>query len=157
MNFSFLSRIFGSQNERTLKRMAPWVQQINTHEPAIAALSDAALKDKTAEFRKRLAEGTPLENLLPEAFAVVREAAKRAIGLRHFDTQMLGGIALHQGKIAEMKTGEGTTLEATLPVYLNALPGRGVHVITVNDYLAKRDRQWMGPVYEFLGMTVGSV
>ena len=157
MNFSFLSRIFGSQNERTLKRMAPWVQQINTHEPAIAALSDAALKDKTAEFRKRLAEGTPLENLLPEAFAVVREAAKRAIGLRHFDTQMLGGIALHQGKIAEMKTGEGKTLVATLPVYLNALPGRGVHVITVNDYLAKRDRQWMGPVYEFLGMTVGSV
>src|SRR5258708_18697869 len=157
MDFSFLRRIFGSQNERTLKRVSPLVEQINSPENAIAALADAALRDKTAEFRKRLGEGETLDQLLPEAFAVVREASKRAIGLRHFDTQMLGGIVLHQGKIAEMKTGEGKTLVATLPVYLNALPGRGVHVVTVNDYLAKRDRQWMAPVYEFLGMTVGYV
>jgi preprotein translocase subunit SecA len=157
MDFNFLSRIFGSQNERTIKRLRPMVDQINSHEPAIAALSDEALRGKTAEFKQRLAGGETLDQLLPEAFAVVREASKRTIGLRHFDTQMMGGIALHQGKIAEMKTGEGKTLVATLPVYLNALNGRGVHVVTVNDYLAKRDRQWMGPVYEFLGMTVGYV
>jgi preprotein translocase subunit SecA len=157
MDFKFLSRMFGSQNERTLKKMQPIVQQINAFEPAISALSDEGLKGKTAEFRERLAKGETLDSLVPEAFATVREAAKRAIGLRHFDVQMLGGIALHQGKIAEMKTGEGKTLVATLPVYLNALPARGVHVITVNDYLAKRDRGWMGPVFEFLGMTVGYV
>src|SRR5437762_2082087 len=157
MNFSFLSRLFGSQNERTLKRLAPRVQETNAHEPAITALSDAALREKTTQFRKRLADGAALDSLLPEAFAVVREASKRAIGLRHFDTQLMGGIILHQRKIAEMKTGEGKTLVATLPVYLNALTGRAVHVVTVNDYLAKRDRQWMGPVYEFLGMTVGFV
>jgi len=157
MDFTFLKKIFGSQNERTLRRLRPIVDQINAFEPAVAALSDADLKNKTTEFRERLAKGAELDSLLPEAFAVVREAAKRAIGLRHFDMQMLGGIVLHQGKIAEMKTGEGKTLVATLPVYLNALTGRGVHVVTVNDYLAKRDRQWMGPVYEFLGMTVGYV
>src|SRR5437016_1650137 len=121
MDFSFLRRVFGSQNERTLKAISPLVEQINAHEPATAALSDDALKAKTAEFRKRYADGATLDDLLPEAFAVVREASKRTIGLRHFDTQMLGGIVLHQGKIAEMKTGEGKTLVATLPVYLNAL------------------------------------
>jgi preprotein translocase subunit SecA len=157
MDFKFLSRIFGSQNERTLKKLAPFVLQINALEPAISPLSDSALKDKTLEFRKRLADGQSLDEILSEAFAVVREASKRTIGLRHFDVQMMGGIALHQGKIAEMKTGEGKTLVATLPVYLNALVGHGVHVVTVNDYLAKRDRQWMGPIYEFLGMSVGYV
>jgi len=157
MDFTLLKKIFGSQNERTLKRLRPLVDQINTFEPAMAALADADLRKKTEEFRERLAGGTALDDLLPEAFAAVREASKRAIGLRHFDMQMLGGVVLHQGKIAEMKTGEGKTLVATLPVYLNALRGRGVHVVTVNDYLAKRDRQWMGPVYEFLGLTVGYV
>jgi len=157
MDLEFLQKIFGSQNERTLKKLRPLVSQINAFEPAIAPLSDEALQAKTPEFKKRLADGAMLDDLLPEAFAVVREAAKRTIGLRHFDVQMLGGIALHQGKIAEMKTGEGKTLVATLPVYLNALTGQGVHVITVNDYLAKRDQQWMAPVYKFLGMTVGFV
>jgi preprotein translocase subunit SecA len=157
MNLAFLSKIFGSQNERTLKRLKPLVAQINAHELAISALSDEALKAKTAEFKERLAKGATVDDLLPEAFAVVREAGKRTIGLRHFDTQMMGGIVLHQGKIAEMKTGEGKTLVATLPVYLNALKGQGVHVVTVNDYLAKRDRGWMGPVYEFLGLTVGYI
>src|SRR3979409_1731289 len=133
MDFKFLNRIFGSQNERTLKGVSPLVAQIASHESATAALSDVALKDKTTEFRRRLTEGTALDDLLPEAFAVVREASKRTIGLRHFDVQMLGGIVLHEGKIAEMKTGEGKTLVATLPVYLNALTGRGVHVVTVND------------------------
>ncbi|MFA5974793.1 MAG: preprotein translocase subunit SecA [Elusimicrobiota bacterium] len=157
MKFVFLQKLFGSQNERTLKRLQPFVEQVNALEPAIQPLSDADLRQKTKEFRDRLTGGETLDNLLPEAFAVVREAARRTIGLRHFDVQILGGVILHQGKIAEMKTGEGKTLVATLPVYLNALPGRGVHVVTVNDYLAKRDRQWMGPVYEFLGLTVGSV
>src|SRR5947207_1501806 len=157
ISFDFLSRIFGSHNERTLRRLTPVLAQINSHEPAVSVLSDAALRDKTSEFRQRLSDGASLEDLLPEAFAVVREASKRAIGLRHFDVQMMGGIVLHQGKIAEMKTGEGKTLVATLAVYLNALTGRGVHVVTVNDYLAKRDRQWMGPIYEFLGLTVGVI
>jgi preprotein translocase subunit SecA len=157
MNLAFLSKIFGSQNERTLKRIKPLVAQINAHEPTISALSNEALRDKTSEFKARLAKGETLDDLLPEAFAVVREASRRTIGLRHFDTQMMGGIVLHQGKIAEMKTGEGKTLVATLPVYLNALRGLGVHVVTVNDYLARRDRGWMGPIYEFLGMTVGFI
>jgi len=156
-NFPVLRRIFGSQNERTLKRLHPLVGQISAFEPALAKLSDADLRAKTDEFKKRLADGVPLDDLLPEAFAVVREASKRTIGLRHFDVQMLGGIVLHQGKISEMKTGEGKTLVATLPIYLNALTGRGVHLVTVNDYLAKRDRQWMGPIFEFLGMSVGHV
>jgi len=157
LNFNFLKKIFGSQNERTLKKLHPLVEQISALEPSISPLSDADLRAKTSEFKERLAKGEALDALLPEAFAVVREASKRAIGLRQFDVQMLGGIILHQGKIAEMKTGEGKTLVAVAPVYLNALTGRGVHVVTVNDYLAKRDRQWMGPIYEFLGMTVGYV
>jgi preprotein translocase subunit SecA len=157
MNFTFLQKVFGSQNERTLKKVLPIVEQINGFEPALQALSDEALKAKTLEFRDRLAKGEILDDLLPEAFAVIREASKRTTGLRHFDVQMIGGIILHQGKIAEMKTGEGKTLVGTLPIYLNALSGMGVHVITVNDYLAKRDRQWMGPIFEFLGLTVGHV
>jgi preprotein translocase subunit SecA len=154
---SILKIFFGTQNERTLKKLTPLVGQVNARAEEYAALSDDALRGKTAEFRERLAGGTPLDDLLPEAFAAVREAAKRAIGLRHYDVQVLGGAVLHQGKIAEMKTGEGKTLVATLPVYLNALPGKGAHVVTVNDYLAKRDRHWMGPVYEKLGLTVGFV
>ena len=157
MNFSFLQKIFGSQNERTLKTITPLVAEINAFEAGLQPLSDEALKAKTAEFRERLAKGDTLDSLLPEAFAVIREAAKRTIGLRHFDVQMIGGIILHQGKIAEMRTGEGKTLVGTLPIYLNALPAQGVHVITVNDYLAKRDRQWMGPIFEFLGLSVGHV
>jgi preprotein translocase subunit SecA len=157
MNFTLLQKIFGSQNERTLKRLRPLVEQINRFEPALEALSDAELREKTNEFRQKLKAGKTLDDLLPEAFAVVREASKRTTHLRHFDVQLVGGLVLHQGKIAEMKTGEGKTLVGTLPVYLNALAGRGVHVITVNDYLAKRDRQWMGPIFEFLGMTVGYV
>jgi preprotein translocase subunit SecA len=154
----FILRLFlGTQNQRTLKKITPIVDAINTFDTATAALTDDALKAKTAEFRERLARGETLDQLLPEAFAVCREAAKRAIGLRPFDVQLVGGVVLHQGKIAEMKTGEGKTLVGTLPVYLNALTGKGVHVVTVNDYLAKRDRQWMGPIYEFLGLTVGFV
>ncbi len=153
----FLKKLFGSQNERTLKKLHPLVEQINAWEPKISPLSDVDLRAKTTEFKERVAQGEALDALLPEAFAVVREASKRAIGLRQFDVQLLGGIILHQGKIAEMKTGEGKTLVATAPVYLNALSGRGVHIVTVNDYLAKRDRQWMGPIYEFLGLSVGFV
>lgn len=157
MDFSFLRRLFGSQNERTLRRIRPVVDQINALEPTLSKLSDVELREKTTDFKKRVAEGAALDQLLPEAFAVVREASKRTIGLRHFDVQLLGGMILHQGKISEMKTGEGKTLVATLPLYLNALSGRGVHLVTVNDYLAKRDRQWMGPIFEALGMTVGFV
>jgi preprotein translocase subunit SecA len=157
MNLAILKKIFGSQNERTLKKLYPIVDAVNALEPQIQALSDADLKAKTVEFRDRLAKGETLDDISPEAFAVVREASKRTTGLRHFDVQILGGLVLHQGKIAEMKTGEGKTLVGTLPIYLNALSGLGVHVVTVNDYLAKRDRQWMGPIFEFLGMSVGSV
>jgi preprotein translocase subunit SecA len=157
MDLGFLKRIFGSQNERTLRKLNPLVEQVNSHEPEMRTLSDEALRAKTAEFKERLTQGATMDDLLPEAFAVVREASRRAIGLRHFDVQILGGVVLHQGKIAEMKTGEGKTLVATLPAYLNALRGLGVHIVTVNDYLAKRDRQWMGPIYEFLGLTVGFV
>ncbi|MGQ0645372.1 MAG: preprotein translocase subunit SecA [Elusimicrobiota bacterium] len=156
-SLGLVKAVFGTQNERTLKRLAPLVQQVAEWDERMRALDDAALKSKTPEFRARLEKGETLDDLLPEAFAAAREAARRAIGLRPYDVQVLGGAILHQGKIAEMKTGEGKTLVATLPVYLNALAGKGVHVVTVNDYLAKRDRQWMGPVFEFLGMTVGHV
>jgi preprotein translocase subunit SecA len=171
-----LNKIVGTQNERTLKRMKPLVDAINVFEPALQALSDDALRAKTAYFKEKIKihlqeqghdDAEPdeqkrirqeaLELVLPEAFATVREASLRTIGLRHFDVQMIGGAVLHRGGIAEMATGEGKTLVATLPVYLNALLGRGVHVVTVNDYLARRDREWMGPVYEFLGLTVGVI
>ena len=147
----------GKPWERDLKRLAPIIEEINEIEPELQELDDDELRDKTTEFRGRLLAGEDLDSLLPEAFAVVREAARRTIGLRHYDVQMIGGAILHKGKIAEMRTGEGKTLVATLPVYLNALSGKGVHVVTVNDYLAKRDAQWMGPVYHALGMTVGII
>jgi preprotein translocase subunit SecA len=150
-----LTKIFGSRNDRLLKQYARTVARINALEPEVAKLSDGALQGKTAEFRKRLAEGAALDDLLPEAFAVVREAGKRVLRMRHFDVQLVGGMVLHDGKIAEMRTGEGKTLVATLPAYLNALPGNGVHIVTVNDYLAKRDAEWMGKLYAFLGLSVG--
>jgi preprotein translocase subunit SecA len=153
--FSIPKRIFGSRNERLLKHYSGVVKQINALEPGIAKLSDGALQGKTAELRKRHAEGATLDALLPEAFAVVREAGKRTLRMRHFDVQLVGGMVLHDGKIAEMRTGEGKTLAATLPAYLNALAGNGVHIVTVNDYLAKRDAEWMGKLYGFLGLTVG--
>jgi preprotein translocase subunit SecA len=154
---SIARAIFGSANDRSLKTYQRRVPQINALEPAMTALSDEALSAKTAEFKARLAEGATLDDLLPEAFAVVREAARRTLGQRHFDVQLVGGMVLHDGKIAEMKTGEGKTLVATLPVYLNALAGQGVHVVTVNDYLAARDAEWMGQVYGFLGLTTGVI
>ncbi|MBP7394115.1 MAG: preprotein translocase subunit SecA [Zoogloea sp.] len=150
-----LKKIFGSRNDRLIRQYSQTVRAINALEPKIQALSDEDLRGKTAEFRERIATGEALEALLPEAFAVVREAGKRVHGMRHFDMQMVGGMVLHDGKIAEMRTGEGKTLTATLPVYLNALSGKGVHVITVNDYLASRDSDWMGRIYSFLGLTVG--
>src|SRR5690606_2492465 len=152
-----LKKIFGSKNDRELKRMGRLVAQVNEFEASISALSDDQLRAKTAEFKQRLANGETLDQLLPEAFAVVRETGKRTMGMRHFDTQLIGGITLHEGRIAEMRTGEGKTLVATLPVYLNALAGKGVFVITVNDYLAQRDAQWMSPIYRFLGLEVGVV
>ena len=152
-----LTKVFGSRNDRILKSMQPVVDQINLLEPSVKALSDEALRAKTDEFRARLSKGEKLDDLLPEAFAVVREASRRAIKMRHFDCQLVGGLALHRGMIAEMATGEGKTLVATLPIYLNALTEKGVHLVTVNDYLAKRDRFWMGPIYEFLGLTVGVI
>ncbi|MEW6001969.1 MAG: preprotein translocase subunit SecA [Nitrospirota bacterium] len=154
---TLLKKVFGTKNERELKRLWPIVEQVNSLEKNIASLSDAQLKDKTGELKRRLETGETLDDILPEAFAVVREVARQRLKMRHFDVQILGGIVLHEGKIAEMKTGEGKTLVATLPVYLNALEGRGVHVVTVNDYLAKRDTQWMGPIYNFLGLTVGVI
>jgi preprotein translocase subunit SecA len=150
-------KVFGSKNDREIKRIGKLVPQINAFEETLAALTDEQLRGKTTEFKERLANGEKLEQLLPEAFAVVREAGKRALGLRHFDVQMIGGITLHQGRIAEMRTGEGKTLVATLPVYLNALSGEGAFVVTVNDYLAQRDANWMRPIYEFLGLSVGIV
>jgi preprotein translocase subunit SecA len=150
-------QIFGSVNERKVRQLRPIVSRINALEPTFEALSDEALRNKTSEYRHRLARGGKTDDLLPEAFATVREAAKRVLGMRHFDTQMMGGIFLHQGCISEMRTGEGKTLVATLPVYLNALESRGVHVITVNDYLAKRDAEWMGQVYRFLNLSVGTI
>ena len=157
MLISTVKKIFGTRNDRELKRMGKVVARINALEESVQALDDAALKAKTAEFRLRLGEGESLDQLLPEAFAVVREAGVRALGMRHFDVQLIGGMTLHDGKIAEMRTGEGKTLVATLPAYLNALPDHSVHLVTVNDYLAKRDAAWMGPLYEFLGLTVGVV
>ncbi len=154
---SSLGKLFGSKNDRELKRMAPVVTQVAALEAGLEALSDAELCAKTPEFRRRIEQGETLDALLPESFAVVREAMKRTIDKRHFDVQILGGLALHQGKIAEMKTGEGKTFVATLPAYLNALGGRGVHVVTVNDYLARRDAAWMGAIHEFLGLSVGCV
>ena len=152
-----ISKIFGTYSEREVKRVMPLVDKINGLEPEIQKLTDAQLKAKTGEFKERLEKGETLDDILTEAFAVVREASKRVLGMRHFDVQLIGGIILHQGRIAEMKTGEGKTLVATLPVYLNALTGKGVHVITVNDYLAKRDSEWMGKLYKFLGLSVGLV
>ncbi len=169
---TILKKIFGTNNDRELKRISPRLDAINALEPDIARLTDAELRGKTDEFRRiireraegisdpaglRIMEKTVLDELLPEAFAVVRETSKRTLGMRHFDVQLIGGIVLHEGKIAEMRTGEGKTLVATLPVYLNSLTGRGVHVVTVNDYLARRDAQWMGPIYAFLGLTVGVI
>jgi preprotein translocase subunit SecA len=150
-----LTQIFGSRNDRLLKQYRSVVEKINALEPQLEKLSDEQLRGKTAEFRERLNQGHTLDDLLPEAFAAVREAGKRVLKMRHFDVQLIGGIALHQGKIAEMRTGEGKTLVATLPVYLNALPAKGVHVVTVNDYLARRDAEWMGKLYNFLGLSVG--
>lgn len=152
---SLFKKIFGSRNERLVKQYAQKVAQINLLEPEMQALSDEALKGKTLEFKQRYAQGESLEQLLPEAFAVVREGGRRALGMRHFDVQLIGGMVLNAGKISEMRTGEGKTLVATLPVYLNALTGKGVHVVTVNDYLAKRDAEWMGRLYQFLGLSIG--
>lgn len=152
-----IEKIVGSYSDRELKRIMPIVDEIESQEPKIKELSDEALKAKTPEFKKRLADGETLDDILPEAFAVVREASRRVLGMRHFRVQLIGGIVLHQGRISEMKTGEGKTLVATLPVYLNALQGKGVHVVTVNDYLARRDSEWMGKIYNFLGLTVGLI
>ena len=154
---NLLKKIFGSRNERLLRQYRKTVEAINALEPDVQKLSDEALAGRTVEFRERIARGEALDSLLPEAFAVCREASVRALGMRHFDVQLIGGMVLHHGKIAEMRTGEGKTLTATLPVYLNALAGRGVHVVTVNDYLAARDAEWMGKVYRFLGMSVGTI
>ncbi|MFL6726191.1 MAG: preprotein translocase subunit SecA, partial [Sphingomicrobium sp.] len=154
---SVAKSIFGSANDRYVRSLGKYVDAINGFEPNISALSDDELMGQTELFRKRLANGEKLDELIPEAFATVREAAIRTLGQRHYDVQLIGGIALHRGEIAEMKTGEGKTLVATLAVYLNALEGRGVHVVTVNDYLARRDAGWMGQIYRFLGMTVGVI
>ncbi len=152
-----VDKIFGTHSERELKRIAFLADKIEELRPAMQALSDEELKGRTEEFKKRLAEGETLDDLLPDAFATVREAARRVLNMEHYRVQLIGGIILHQGRIAEMRTGEGKTLVSTLPAYLNALEGRGVHVVTVNDYLAKRDAEWMGQVHEFLGLTVGVV
>jgi preprotein translocase subunit SecA len=154
---TLLAKVIGTQNERELKRLQPMVSAVNALEPALRELSDDALRAKTAEFRARVGNGEPLDELLAEAFAVVREAGRRTLNMRHFDVQLIGGAVLHRGKIAEMKTGEGKTLVATLPAYLNALDGKGVHIVTVNDYLARRDSEWMGRIYRFLGMSVGVI
>src|SRR3954465_13415352 len=167
-----LTKVFGSSNERFLKTVRPMIAQINEFEPAVKQLTDEQLREKTPEYKARIADAVKdardkddrkyreqqvLNDILPEAFAVVREASVRTTGMRHFDVQMIGGLVMHQGKISEMRTGEGKTLVATLPVYLNALTGRGVHLITVNDYLASRDAEWMGQIYRFLGLTVGCI
>src|SRR5918993_1711991 len=151
---TLLAKVIGTQNERELKRLRPLVDQVNALEPSIKPLSDEQLRAKTDEFRARLAKGEALNDLMAEAFAVVRETGRRVLNMRHFDVQLIGGAVLHSGAIAEMKTGEGKTLVATLPAYLNALEGKGVHVVTVNDYLARRDSEWMGRLYRFLGMSV---
>ena len=153
----FAKAIFGSSNDRYVRSLRKTVEQDQRLEPTIAAMTDDELATRRSLFRERLAEGEELDDLLPEAFATVREAAKRTLGQRHYDVQMIGGIVLHRGEIAEMRTGEGKTLVATLAVYLNALEGKGVHVVTVNDYLARRDADWMGQIYRFLGLTVGVI
>src|SRR5205807_839013 len=152
-----LAKVFGTKNEREIKRMAPLIQHIGSLEPELQKLSDQELAAKTPEFKQRLEQGAALDDLLPEAFATVREVGRRVLNMRHFDVQLIGGAVLHRGRIAEMKTGEGKTLVATLPAYLNALEGKGVHVVTVNDYLARRDSEWMGKIYRFLGMIVGVI
>ncbi|MGH9613998.1 MAG: DEAD/DEAH box helicase, partial [Bryobacteraceae bacterium] len=154
---TFLAKTFGTKNQRQVKRMGPTVAEISALEPELQELSDEQLAAKTVEFRERLAQGATLDDLLMEAFAVCREAGRRVLNMRHFDVQLIGGMVLHSGKIAEMKTGEGKTLVATLPIYLNALAGKGVHLVTVNDYLAHRDAEWMGRIYKFLGLTVGII
>ncbi len=151
---SIFQKVVGSKNERVLKKLQPLVDATNALEPEMKQLNDDALKNKTVEFKQRIDGGESLDTILPEAFAVVREVALRLLKMRHFDCQLIGGIVLHRGMIAEMATGEGKTLVATLPAYLNGLTGKGVHIITVNDYLAKRDREWMGVIFEFLGLTV---
>ena len=148
---NFIQKIFGTKNERELKRIAPLVDEINRFEPAVKKLSDEELRAKTAYFKEKLSNGASLDDILTEAFAVVREASWRTVGMRPFDVQLIGGIVLHEGKIAEMKTGEGKTLAATMPLYLNALTGKGAQLVTVNDYLARRDASWMGPIYTFSG------
>src|SRR6187551_634265 len=150
-------KLFGTNNERAVKRMQPLVERINSFEAGLKELSDADLQAKTQVFKERIDQGQTLDSLLPEAFAVCREASQRVLGMRHYDVQMMGGMVLHNGRIAEMRTGEGKTLVATLATYLNALEGRGVHVVTVNDYLARRDSAWMGKLYTWLGLTVGVV
>src|SRR3990167_2098497 len=152
-----LKKIFGTRNDRLLRGYRKIVCKINAFEPALRALNDAQLQAKTQEFRERLSKGENINNVLPEAFAVVREASMRTLGMRHFDVQLIGGMVLHEGKVAEMKTGEGKTLVATAPVYLNALTGKGVHVVTVNEYLAQRDAGWMSELYHFLGLSVGVI
>ncbi|MBQ2641659.1 MAG: preprotein translocase subunit SecA, partial [Lachnospiraceae bacterium] len=154
---SVFDKLFGTHSQRELKRIEPLVNQIEGLRPQMQALTDGELRGKTEEFKKRLSEGETLDDLLPEAYAAVREGAKRALGMEPFRVQLIGAIILHQGRIAEMRTGEGKTLVATMPAYLNALEGRGVHVVTVNDYLAGRDAEWMGQVYRFMGLTVGVV
>ena len=153
--FKAIAKLIGGSSEKAVKKLQNIVDTINHFETEFQTLSDSEIREKTIEFRKRLSEGETLDEILPEAFAAVREASKRTLKQRHFDVQLIGGIILHQGKIAEMKTGEGKTLVATLPAYLNALSGNGVHVVTVNDYLARRDAQWMGSVYAFLGLSTG--
>src|SRR5690242_20001407 len=152
-----LAKVFGTKHEREIKRMRPLIAAINDLEPQLKALPDPELAAKTAEFKQRVSNGATLDDILVEAFAVCREAGRRVLNMRHFDVQLIGGIVLHRGKISEMKTGEGKTLVATLAVYLNALAGNGIHVVTVNDYLAKRDSEWMGRIYKFLGMSVGVI
>jgi preprotein translocase subunit SecA len=157
MVFALASKIFGSANERTIKKLARHVEPINALEEKYKAMSDSELQAQTQIFKTRLSEGASEDDIMYDAFAVVREAARRILGERHYDVQLIGGVCLHQGRIAEMKTGEGKTLVATLPVYLNALSGKGVHVVTVNDYLAERDSAWMGQVYGFLGLSTGCI
>ena len=152
-----LSKVIGTHSEREVKRVIPIVDKIEGMEPEMEKLSDEELKAKTPEFKKRLEAGETLDDILPEAYAVVREASRRTIGLRHFRVQLIGGVILHQGRITEMRTGEGKTLVSTRPAYLNALEGKGVHIVTVNDYLAKRDAEWMGQIHQFLGLTVGVI
>ena len=151
---SILKNLFNA-NDRELRKISPIVDSVGRFEPVLERASDGDLQGKTGEFRERISRGEPLDKILPEAFAVVREVSKRVLDMRHFDVQLIGGVVLHQGRIAEMQTGEGKTLVATLPTYLNALGGATVHVVTVNDYLAKRDREWMGQIYRFLGLDVG--